>query len=289
MINPYELLGVTYDTPLNDVRKAYYNLALVLHPDKGGSKDEMFILKNSYEWIKQKLEIVEQKNFHNIENDFDDFIKKQDNDKPPKLSSIIADIIGFNYDTFFEKIYKKKHIDNLPVTIMYDIILTQLYYHHLRNPNIIDNPDDLWNFIQNEFDNILNQKHDNNTISTASILHGYGNEMTHSKYLFPYENYNDDKFTPFVDNTDIIEYKEPESIFHHSSEIVQKIELTDKLDDYTVNTKNLYMSDYKKAFTTYNSNISSTYDHLFNGSADEPLDVLFNYRLSLYNSNTSNI
>lgn len=262
MINPYELLGVNYDTPLNDVRKAYYNLALVLHPDKGGSKEEMLILKNCYDWIKQKLEIVEQKNLTSVENDFDEFIKTQNNNKPPKLSSIIADIIDLNYDTFFEKIYKNRNSDSiLPLTIMYDLILTQLYYHHLRNPSIIDNHDEVWKFIENEFNNILNQKHDNN-LSSASIYHGYGNEMSFT---------DNEDIIPF--NTDIIEYKEPESIFHPSLQVAQTTETVDKLDDYSISTKNLIMNDYKKAYSEY-SIANSQFAHLFDGTADEPIDVL---------------
>jgi curved DNA-binding protein CbpA len=47
-IQPYELLGVTMKSSLNDVRKAYYQLALLCHPDKGGNPQDMQLLHSAY-------------------------------------------------------------------------------------------------------------------------------------------------------------------------------------------------------------------------------------------------
>lgn len=48
----FDLLGVTRDTPFADVKWAYYQLAKLAHPDKGGSKEQMEALCNAYEIVK---------------------------------------------------------------------------------------------------------------------------------------------------------------------------------------------------------------------------------------------
>lgn len=55
MINPYELLGVTIDSPMKELKSAFYSLALLLHPDRGGTSEEMIVLQSSYDWIKSQI------------------------------------------------------------------------------------------------------------------------------------------------------------------------------------------------------------------------------------------
>jgi hypothetical protein len=55
MINPYELLGVTIDSTLKDLKTSFYSLALLLHPDRGGTSEEMIVLQSSYDWIKSQI------------------------------------------------------------------------------------------------------------------------------------------------------------------------------------------------------------------------------------------
>lgn len=51
MIDPYELLGVTADSTLKEVKRAYYDMCLLLHPDRGGNPDDMAVLQTAYEAI----------------------------------------------------------------------------------------------------------------------------------------------------------------------------------------------------------------------------------------------
>lgn len=68
MIDPYELLGVTTNSTLKELKTSFYSLSLLMHPDKGGSSEEMIILQSSYDWIKNQLTNVEnnKKNFKEL-------------------------------------------------------------------------------------------------------------------------------------------------------------------------------------------------------------------------------
>jgi len=72
-INPYQLLGVTIYSNLNELRQNYYKLALLCHPDKGGDKNDMIMLHNSYLYIKNQLEYSNTEPVEDIEYDFKDF------------------------------------------------------------------------------------------------------------------------------------------------------------------------------------------------------------------------
>lgn len=55
-IQPYEFLGL--DASVSDprlVRQAYYRLALICHPDKGGHPDAMTTLTLAYQWVMDGL------------------------------------------------------------------------------------------------------------------------------------------------------------------------------------------------------------------------------------------
>jgi len=73
-VDPYKLLGVTISSNLDELRRNYYKLALICHPDKGGDKNDMIILHNAYLYIKKQLEHAgNNKSVENIEYDFDYF------------------------------------------------------------------------------------------------------------------------------------------------------------------------------------------------------------------------
>lgn len=51
-----ELFGLTVNSTVADLRKRYYNLALLCHPDHGGSADDMHVVQTSYEQAKALLQ-----------------------------------------------------------------------------------------------------------------------------------------------------------------------------------------------------------------------------------------
>lgn len=89
-INPYKLLGLMPTSSLNEAKKAYYNLAIIVHPDKGGSANDMIIIKNSYNYVKNQL-MFSHKNkdltYEQLEEEFENFCKEQES-KPPTFASV---------------------------------------------------------------------------------------------------------------------------------------------------------------------------------------------------------
>lgn len=102
LINPYELLGVTINSKKDELKKRYYELAILMHPDKGGDKDDMIILKNAYEFILREIETIDysssiQELTENAQKEYKKFCKSQEN-TIPKFNDIFAD--AFNLDKF---------------------------------------------------------------------------------------------------------------------------------------------------------------------------------------------
>lgn len=50
--DPYAVFGATLETPLAELRKRYYDLSLICHPDKGGRAEDMIALRNAYEVVR---------------------------------------------------------------------------------------------------------------------------------------------------------------------------------------------------------------------------------------------
>ena len=71
LINPFELLGITEKSTVKEARKAYYQLALLCHPDCGGHEESMQVLVNAYEFVEQQI-----KNKQDITGDADDMAKE---------------------------------------------------------------------------------------------------------------------------------------------------------------------------------------------------------------------
>ena len=49
--NPYEILQINPNADLEDIKKAYYYIAKIYHPDKGGDKQQFQILQNAFREI----------------------------------------------------------------------------------------------------------------------------------------------------------------------------------------------------------------------------------------------
>lgn len=87
-INPYELLGLTIDSTKKECKKKYYELALLCHPDKGGSQNDMIIIHNAYKYVMEQLEFQENVITHDdIEKDFKKYFNKNIK-KPPSFYEI---------------------------------------------------------------------------------------------------------------------------------------------------------------------------------------------------------
>ena len=77
LLNPYELLGVSTQSSLNTLKKKYYSLALICHPDKGGDENDMIMIKNAYDYIKPQLENNTDTTYEQLEDEFQKFCDNQ--------------------------------------------------------------------------------------------------------------------------------------------------------------------------------------------------------------------
>lgn len=74
---------------LEELKKAYYKLAMKMHPDKGGDAEEMKVLNNEYDtWFAKVSHIHTNKEGKTYE--------KQTNEKPQEFKDIIDNLMQMN-------------------------------------------------------------------------------------------------------------------------------------------------------------------------------------------------
>lgn len=84
MINPYEIMNLTSDSTLKDLKKAYYDMALICHPDKGGTDEDMIVIHNAYKYIKEQFDNCDNVGtYEELEEAFSSFCKEQEETPPP--------------------------------------------------------------------------------------------------------------------------------------------------------------------------------------------------------------
>jgi hypothetical protein len=92
-IDPYGLLGVTVDSAPADVRRAYYALSLLVHPDKGGLAADMATVHNAYRYVFAQVSTVADRGdatVDNLERDFAEFCRLQ-SEEPPRFRDIATE------------------------------------------------------------------------------------------------------------------------------------------------------------------------------------------------------
>lgn len=98
-LNPYALLGVTVGSTCQEVRRAYYELAMHAHPDRGGSADQMRVVQAAYEYVMRQVAEVDRSKptvelYQNAEDEFKRFCEDQVSNKPPCFSDVFAEAHG---------------------------------------------------------------------------------------------------------------------------------------------------------------------------------------------------
>jgi len=94
MINPFDLFGLTIESELSELKKAYYSLALLCHPDKGGDADSMVQLINAYKYVKKNLEHKSNKTYEEAEKEFDLFVQEQNEQECPSIDEITNELFN---------------------------------------------------------------------------------------------------------------------------------------------------------------------------------------------------
>lgn len=270
MINPFELLGLNANTcTLSDVRKAYFELALLCHPDKGGSVNDMLLLQSAYTWIKEQLQVVKdnsQLSHDDIENLYEAYKNEFPMSKVPNFISVASDALNYN----------KADFDDLCVThdvpeewrsALYEAILLRLYSRmKVGDDGTLQIPEDLtqnlWLIVKEEIEEHLprfmalsNANGLDENEGASSIQHGYGSMMD----KLPMRDVSAPITTSFG-KREVILYKEPT---HASGDalISNAIKAPKKLDDYSVFTNNASMYDYRKAFEEQDNDNEDSHPH----------------------------
>lgn len=292
-LNPYDFLGVTPKSSLDDIKKAYYSLALIMHPDKGGSASEMHILKTAYNWIREQITLVETnifKDYDSIQLAFDDFIKQQDETKPPPLTTILAESIGFELDKFtqiYDRIleeysHNSNHFNNKEY--IYSIIYSHIHNRYIRDDKLILTNERLWEFVEHELRHKWLNKFNNTNYENcipSSIGHGYGEDM--QKSIVPSNNeYNPNNIPLDVsiqkEQKEVIIYTEPKDISEYKELGMTIGKLPEKLANYTLDDP-LAMTDYKEAFcdlSDINANLEKLLEHI---NIEDSVEILLKKRL----------
>lgn len=99
LVDPYDLLGVTQHSTCQQVRKRYYALACLCHPDRGGTPEQMQTLHNAYQYVLKRVALNRDTTYEDLEKDFGDFCASQ-TATPPPFVDIHAE--AFNLPRFNE-------------------------------------------------------------------------------------------------------------------------------------------------------------------------------------------
>jgi hypothetical protein len=254
----YAMMGLTINSPLIEVRKAYRNMARICHPDRGGNPSDMHILKNAYDYIVYQLEHVSLENdkgsYEEREMEYEEFIKKQSETKMPSLNDIEIEALGINSE-FINKIKEniktsipKEYLDDFMFNMIYREIMCKIQIYSMRVDADISN----YNEIETIVNTFLNSYNYNlktkiNETFHSSIPGGYGELMDTSPEplevpLKPEFNFG---------CKSLLIYKTQQSCAlisskHKQNDHYANIPIPEKLEDYSQGT----MCDYKAAHSS---------------------------------------
>jgi len=106
-LDPYDLLGVSPYAAAPEVRRAYYELALLVHPDKGGSAADMTTVHAAYEYVIARAPATHlapnaelAARAENAAREFADFLTAQRTERILPLSEILANVFGLSEAAF---------------------------------------------------------------------------------------------------------------------------------------------------------------------------------------------
>lgn len=156
LIKPYELFGLNENSSMKDLKKAYYGMALMVHPDKGGTKDEMSVLHSAYIYVKTQIEnrIDNPKTLEELEEEFNDFLKKQEEIPVPKFADIYDETNDWikDFNIKFEQEAAEKFKNGISLDPMHNPYDIAYGYGDLMDKSEID-PDQLSSNV-NDYDKL---------------------------------------------------------------------------------------------------------------------------------------
>jgi DnaJ-class molecular chaperone len=91
----YEILGVNKNSSENDIKKAFRNLALTLHPDKGGCPEKFKELNSAYETLKNP----QTKNRYDQINNHEAYISQSNQNNQGNMNDIFSQMFGQHFNS----------------------------------------------------------------------------------------------------------------------------------------------------------------------------------------------
>lgn len=263
-IQPYELFGLTPNSSMEEVRRAYYRLSLVCHPDKGGDINDMRTVHNAYQWIRQQHMTVSDRTdgsetYEEKEESFAQFLRQQQEleYKIVPMDEILAEAVQFPKDHFYAMYERYKMSDDWFVRdCVYQHVFSHLQWRFLRYGQVLSEEE-----IDGHVRGTIQDLHKKTKQWAPSTYEGgYGNMMIPSMHFDPKKETRVEpvQYDPIFEMDDqnlkhptdfgkaeLVIYQEPRTYDAPSNPINAPIELPSKLEDYTMDYGPM---DYRKAY-----------------------------------------
>jgi len=279
LFDPFEFLGFDSKNPnditLKDLKKSYYTLALICHPDKGGNPEDMLILQNSYLYIKEQIELKDSnsKDYDTTCKDFQQFMKEQSQDPPP-FSKVYEDTQEWLRE--FNSLFNESKTNNIQLN---DTDLLNPGYGEFMEPNMNYNT----NNSNNNYTRIkdVNQEFENIKLTRQNEVIDYKNLKENTENLNEnIDNTNDINLK--IKNefkTEIIKYVEPrEANFNNTILNLNVLDVSGaKIDNFNSVMKNMSLCDYKEALSSADLTIESLETVIIDKTCHTIEEVNINY------------
>lgn len=245
VVNPYEFLGVTPTSTLTEVRRAYFRLSLLCHPDKGGRADDMRTLQSAYDWITHHIETVKShgtETYEEKEDNFKEFLESQQQEKILAWDEIVKDAMELQ-DGQFDELYNacKFSDDEYTKKLVAHVFFSRLrclLNQEVTQPDLHAFKEQLMRACVEEMKNVSKRG-----VFSASVEGGYGEFLQATP---------EDIEAPIAENKsfgkrELILYEEP-SALPLARPMGAYVLPQEKLDDYSTES----LCDYRIAFQDTN-------------------------------------
>ncbi len=225
--DPWHLLGVTPTSSIHEARKAYYDLARIMHPDHGGNADDMRALHEAYKWIYNQLTDA---TFPIVVDD-------------PAKTPIMDTVIGMDLNSISDRYDEIKKTDDPRIRIM---VLDWIKYIVERDLMIGGKLRSIDQYLMESIETVSTAQQ---SMYPASIEDGYGKLMDPPEKHVSYEDMLNDTHPPISKFTkEIAIYKEP--VCANSFNMLDDTVYVPNIkDDYSGNKEKLSMTDYMVAYS----------------------------------------
>jgi len=298
-LDPYDLLGVSPYAPAGEVRRAYYQMALLAHPDKGGSAADMATVRAAYDYVIARApktalaptaELAERAK--NAAQEFKAFAESQRTEKILPLNEILANVFGLTEATFATD-YLQPALDAAGPTsaasfardravyasVAYQTVVSRAHALLAADATSERDPSAIIAELTADFIGTTHKFHSANFFP-AAIPGGYGDVMVLPPTELATGGDGADAaaaadaapLTPFPERQ-VIHYAEPNAYVPPAGPQDQsrpaEVDMPESLDDYTVHSA---LTDYRAAYTSAEFAVIRAAE-----PADTPMDLLTAY------------